>query len=175
MPTQKQETVTLPAFVEAMAEAEGRSGGEVFENILANMKTTSERIQEDWRNPDRALALITKEWEKDVDLEREYHRYIARLRQAPDDEWSAKQVHDFDADPRNADLPPRPIEVVEVTQTYCHVNFNGIQGHFTANVRYEDGRVKVVQWKIEDYVGSVDEEDPPFSETSAKVVAEYLK
>ena len=163
--------MTLPEFLNEEGAREGKTGGEVLDDIFSAFDADSRRVEQSWRDPEVSFSLIQKCHADDLADWQSEREWMDGLR-GTDDEWKKNVVAEYDADPRNKTAPVRPLEVLEVLQAHHHQNFNSSDGYITARVRYEDGRVRHVQWSFTHYNGS--RLEPPDGEETAQIIAEEI-
>lgn len=121
--------MTMPEFLNAEAEREGkgRSGGDIFEDIVASMNEDSERCKAEMRKPSNALVAIKQA----VEDAREY--------------WNDDGV---------AVALPEIVEVVKVLDANLNQSFRSSTTAIRAEVMCADGKLRYVHYWVSNYAGT---------------------
>lgn len=138
--------MTLPEFLndEAAREGKGRSGGDIMEDFIQDMKDDDRRMEEQYKDP----AFLLKE------LQRVSSEYVSDWNISRDEEGSQS----FPDESR----PPYPVEVINVLESHHHQSFRSSRGSIVAVVRCDTGCTKTCRLSF--YHDSGDRMNPPDSE-----------
>jgi hypothetical protein len=153
--------MTLEEFLNAEAQKVGKTPGEVLDEIFTQMDEFSREQAEAYRDPAMALDLIRAAAELERAEWEQWRDYIERLRselEVENDEWKRAEVVKFDNNPDH-ECPPLPVSVLEVLDSYCYQNFNGLKSYIVARIRCSDGSDRLVKWTCEQSNGSL--QQPP--------------
>jgi hypothetical protein len=130
--------MTFVEFVAAEAAREGKETGDVMDDIFGPLAEDDRRIENEWRDPAKALEIIRAE----AELERTA--------------WQESK----DCDPGyDEPEPPTPVEILAVLGARHSQGLRGSDGVFTARVRCADGSVRYAVHS--DYYDGGDRMTPP--------------
>lgn len=151
------QVMTFPEFLTAEGEREGKSGGEVLEDMYKQMAEDDEQSSQQLRDPAVALPILqeaalrlAEAWDDDrVSVEDDPFAIIT-LKDEQSGEWvSALKIH-ADVDP----IPPFPLDIVEVLEAKSHGGFSESKTMIKARCLCHDGQEHTLQFSSVSSYGS---------------------
>lgn len=125
--------MTMAEFLNAEGEREGKTGGEVLDEIVQSLEDDNRQMEAEWRKPEVALSLLMPILKRDydawVDTERYYNEH-PELNEKPDPE------------PIN---PEGVVRVIEVLEAKSHQSFRESGGTIVARLEMKKGPAKLVR------------------------------